>query len=85
MKDVFGDSDENEAPAPVKSAKTVSQPLSESNFEPAVVPEKKPKKEPRIEPLFGFDSEPKKSRKRRDSGRENGPQPHCHGPKVTIS
>ena len=55
---------------------------------PIPVPEVKTKKEPkfdiRADVLNVTEPESKKSRKRRDSGREQGPQPHCHGPKVST-
>ena len=56
---------------------------------PILMPEivktkKEPKFDIRADVLNVTEPESKKSRKRRDSGREQLPQVHCHGPKVSF-
>lgn len=80
--DVFGDSDEEEKP------KKKPSPVAKEE-KPILMPEivktkKEPKFDIRADVLNVTEPESKKSRKRRDSGREQGPQLHCHGPKCVL-
>jgi len=77
--DVFGDSDENE---PLPSIPSLPPPSTKTPVKEETIKVEK-KKETKFDEVLVDKDEPKKSRKRRDSG-PAGPQPHCHGPKCVM-